>query len=160
MIYWMPKFKNLSPWLLPDPVPDDSLQLAKLAIKQMCTVDVESTIDVLDTSQVDNAIDKTWIVSGQSPEQKKLLKRHPPTNALRIEGPHSIWLRNRSLDYFILMGEAEPDENFEQRTDPDGEFHGGDANQIRAKHSIDCSFQMFAIFRRPISCNMRDRVAM
>lgn len=122
MMYWMPKFKNLSPWLLPDPVPNDTLELAKLAIKQMCTVDVESVVDVFDSSKVDDSIDETWIVSGQSPEQKKLLRRHPPMNAIRIEGPHSIWLRNRSLDYFILMGEAEPNENFEQRSDPDGEF--------------------------------------
>lgn len=122
MMYWMPKFKNLSPWLLPDPVPNDTLELAKLAIKQMCTVDVQSVVDVFDTKNVADSIDKTWIVSGQSPEQKMLLKRHQPMNALRIEGPHSIWLRNRYMDYFVLMGEAEPDENFEQRTNPDGAF--------------------------------------
>lgn len=122
MMYWLPKFKYLSPWLLPEPVPDDAFQLAMLAVKQMCTIDVQSVVDAYDTSKVENAIDETWIVSGQSPDQKKLLKRHPVGNAIRIEGPHSIWLRNRTINYFILMGEPEPDENFQQRTDPDGKF--------------------------------------
>lgn len=35
MMYWMPKFKNLSPWPLPDELPNDALELAKLAIKQV-----------------------------------------------------------------------------------------------------------------------------
>lgn len=162
MNYWMPKFKNLSPWLLPDPVPDESLQLAKLAIRQMCTVDVESAIDVLDTSQVTDAIDKTWIVSGQSPEQKKLLRRHPPANALRIEGPHFIWLRNRSLDYFTLTGEAEPDEHFEQATDPDGEFPlssgqftNRTTNQTRSTARFRCS--RYSDARFPAICGHASR---
>lgn len=121
MMYWMPKFKNLSPWLLPDPVPNDAFELAKLAVKQMCTIDVETAIEIFDTSDVADSIDKTWIVSGQSPVQKRLLKRHPVGMALRIEGPFFIWLRNRQINYYVLMGEAEPDEHFQDRTDPDGE---------------------------------------
>lgn len=124
MMYWLPKFKYLSPWLLPDPVPDDTFALAQLAVKQMCSIDVQSVVDAYDTSKVENANDKTWVVSGQSPDQKKLLRRHPVGNAIRIEGPHTIWLRSRTINYFILMGDAEPDENFQQRTDPDGNYIG------------------------------------
>jgi evolutionarily conserved signaling intermediate in Toll pathway len=35
MMYWMPKFKNLSPWLLPFELPNDAMELAKLAIRQV-----------------------------------------------------------------------------------------------------------------------------
>lgn len=121
MLYWIPKFKHLSPWLLPDPVSEDPLELAKLAVRQMCTVDVESVVRVLDTDSVEDSLDKTWIVSGQSPEQMNLLAKHSASSPLKVEGPFAIWLRNRSINYFTLVGDAEPDENFEEEEDEDGE---------------------------------------
>lgn len=39
MMYWMPKFKNLSPWYLPDELPNDTLELAKMAIQRITSVD-------------------------------------------------------------------------------------------------------------------------
>lgn len=46
MLYWMPKFKNLSPWLLPDPLPDHAKDLAIIAIKRITSVDLSTKIDV------------------------------------------------------------------------------------------------------------------
>lgn len=46
MMYWMPKFKNASPWHLPEKVPNDAFQLAMLAVKRMTSVDVTSEISV------------------------------------------------------------------------------------------------------------------
>lgn len=123
MMYWMPKFKNLSPWPLPNPVPDDTLTVAKLAVERMCTVDVLSEITVFDTKDVKDAIDDTWIVSGMSSDQSQLLRDHPRNKALYIEGPFLIWLRNRTINYFTLR--ADPDteylKSFEEKDDEDGE---------------------------------------
>lgn len=44
MMYWMPKFNNKSPWPLPNPAPNDALELAKLAVARMCTVDLHSNV--------------------------------------------------------------------------------------------------------------------
>ncbi|XP_075159755.1 evolutionarily conserved signaling intermediate in Toll pathway, mitochondrial [Haematobia irritans] len=110
MMYWMPKFKNASPWALPNPVPDDTLTIAKLAVERMCTVDPRSQINVYETKEVENALDQTWIVSGMSPDQSQLLKDHPRQKAVYIEGPFMIWLRNRSINYFTLR--ADPDMEF------------------------------------------------
>lgn len=120
MMYWMPKFKNLSPWSLPNPVPDETLDLAKLAVERMCSVDVQSKISTYQTKTVESAIDDTWIVSGQSVNQRELLANHDTNSALHIEGPFFIWLRNKSINYFILRSEpiAFPDEEEE---DIDGE---------------------------------------
>ncbi|KAL9692902.1 hypothetical protein quinque_012187 [Culex quinquefasciatus] len=107
MMYWMPKFKNLSPWPLPNPVPDESLDLAKLAIERMCSVDLLSQISLFDTKDVADALDQTWIVSGQSSEQSELLARHQQKPVF-IEGPFVIWLRNRSINYFLLKSESNP----------------------------------------------------
>lgn len=122
MMYWIPKFKHLNPWLLPNPVPEDALELAKLAVIQMCSVDVQSKMQVLQTADVECSIDKTWIVSGQSPEQKKLLRNHPRDSSLQIEGPHLIWLRDRTINYFTLVGDAVPDHMFEEDIDVDGKL--------------------------------------
>lgn len=46
MMYWMPKFKNLSPWYLPDELPADTLELAKLAIERITSVDPGMKINV------------------------------------------------------------------------------------------------------------------
>lgn len=46
MMYWMPKFKNLSPWPVPDPVPNDVLELAKHAIERISSVDVQSKLSI------------------------------------------------------------------------------------------------------------------
>ncbi|XP_065072996.1 evolutionarily conserved signaling intermediate in Toll pathway, mitochondrial [Ochlerotatus camptorhynchus] len=107
MMYWMPKFKNLSPWPLPNPVPDDSLELAKMAVERMCSVDLLSQISLFDTENVPEALDHTWIVSGQSSEQSELLARHKQKPVF-IEGPFVIWLRTRSINYFLLKSESNP----------------------------------------------------
>lgn len=119
MMYWMPKFKNASPWLCPNPMPDDILEIAKMAVEQMCTVDLNSQVTVYETKDVEHSIDDTWIVSGQSPDQKGLLKKHDPTSALHIEGPFLIWLRNKSVNYYVLKGDAPPPVEPEN-TDLDG----------------------------------------
>lgn len=46
MMYWMPKFRHLSPWYLPENLPQDALELAKLAIHRITSVDVDTRIDV------------------------------------------------------------------------------------------------------------------
>ncbi len=122
MMYWMPKFKNSSPWPLPNPVPNNALELAKLAVTRMCTVDPHSNVAVYNTNEIESAIDDTWIVSGMSPEQSKLLAQHSPGRSLRIEGPNLIWLRNQSLNYFILRGDPieRPDDVEQDEEDVDG----------------------------------------
>ena len=45
MMYWMPRFRHASPWPLPQEVPNDILELAKMAIMRMTSVD--STTEVV-----------------------------------------------------------------------------------------------------------------
>lgn len=108
MMYWMPKFKNLSPWPLPNPLPDDSLELAKIAIRRIMSVDLKTEISVLHTSDVEDSLDKTWIVTGQSPVQKTLLEEHDVSQPVYIEGAFTIWLRGIRVNYFILRAEPKP----------------------------------------------------
>lgn len=108
MAYWLPKFRNLSPFPLPRPLPNDVFELAKLAIERIC-VDLRNVITVYNTENVKDSLDKTWIISGQSPEQQKLLKEQPLNQAVFVEGPFIVWLRKVSISYFILSTDPKPE---------------------------------------------------
>lgn len=103
MMYWLPKFKNISPWPMPRPLPTDPLELAKLAIWKISSVDPQAEITVFKTDTVEDSIDKTWIVSAITPTQRKLLENHHPrTKAVYVEGPFPVYVRNVPVDYFVL----------------------------------------------------------
>ncbi|XP_049828649.1 evolutionarily conserved signaling intermediate in Toll pathway, mitochondrial isoform X1 [Schistocerca gregaria] len=103
MMYWMPKFKNLSPWPLPNPVPNDNLELAKLAMKRISSVDLQSKVVVYQTAELADSVDDTWVVSVQSPDQRKLVDTHPENIPVYVKGSYRVWLRDAAVNYFILM---------------------------------------------------------
>lgn len=119
MMYWMPKFNNLSPWPIPKPAPNDPYELALLAIKRITSIDPESEVNVYKTKDLKESIEDTWIVSGQSPDQKKLVANHPDNIPIYIEGGFRIWLRKQSIIYFILRTEPPPIVD-EEAEDEDG----------------------------------------
>ena len=45
MMYWMPKFKFANPYYVPHMLPNDDIELAKLALKRM-SVDLENELTV------------------------------------------------------------------------------------------------------------------
>jgi len=108
MMYWMPKFKNLSPFPLPDELPNEALELAKLAIKQITSVDPTTKVDIIQTEDVPDSNDKTWVVSGQSFNQQDLLEDLKAGTALYVEGAFRVWLRENQVSYFILRGPPIP----------------------------------------------------
>ena len=77
MRYWHSKFKNISPFPLPLEMPNDGLELAKMAIERITSVDRATKITVYDTENEVESEDKTWIVSGISPFQKEFLSNIP-----------------------------------------------------------------------------------
>ena len=107
MRYWMPKFKNLSPFPLPHHMPKDPQALAELAVSRISSIDPLTEVSVYNTGAElsEIAVDKTWIVSGQSQEQKDMIKLLPKDKALYVEGGYRVWLRDTQVTYFILRGE-------------------------------------------------------
>lgn len=114
MMYWMNKFKNLTPWPLPYHLPNEAKELAKLAIERITSIDRLSEITEFDCSDIEESIDKTWIISGnaqkndvlitnlglahmfylgQSPTQKAIIQGLPKTQALYVEGAFRVWLQ-------------------------------------------------------------------
>lgn len=111
MMYWMPKFRNMNPYPIPFELPDDSRELAVMALKRMCGyVDRDYKYTVWETDQCDlDTWEKTFIASAQSPTQQELIQNHPHTEPLYVEGPFPVVLRRKMLYYFLLR--AEPNIN-------------------------------------------------
>ncbi|XP_003746835.1 evolutionarily conserved signaling intermediate in Toll pathway, mitochondrial [Galendromus occidentalis] len=105
MMYWMPKFSNASPYRLPKRLPRDAKELALLGIQRITGVDRATEIEVFEARELTESLDKTWIVSGQSWKQRELLLEESGKNPLKIEGPFTLWMKPRAIQYFTLIGE-------------------------------------------------------
>ncbi|XP_041977910.1 evolutionarily conserved signaling intermediate in Toll pathway, mitochondrial [Aricia agestis] len=109
MMYWMPKFKHLTPWPLPEELPQEALELAKLAIQRITSVDADINVNVWQTEEIEASLDKTWIVSAQSRAQQVLLTEQPTDDPLVIKGPYLVYLRDQTVSYFVLLGKIRPE---------------------------------------------------
>ncbi|XP_063980900.1 evolutionarily conserved signaling intermediate in Toll pathway, mitochondrial [Diachasmimorpha longicaudata] len=105
MTYWQGKFKNMNPWPWPKPMPNNPLDLAKMAIEKIASVDVQSKVSIFDTENVKESIDKTWIVSASSPDQERLIAEHPKDVAAYVEGPYKLWISKGAVDFFLLTAD-------------------------------------------------------
>lgn len=70
------------------------------------------------TADIADAIEDTWIVSGQSPVQQRLLREHNVKEPIYVEGSFRVWLRDKAVNYFILRANPKPIPK--QQEDPDG----------------------------------------
>jgi len=65
-----------------------------------------------------DSIDKTWIVSAQSPSQQEIISELPEGQSVYVEGPFKVWLRTMSIGYFMLRAEN-PNKVFDGNEDND-----------------------------------------
>lgn len=100
-MYWMPKFRNASPWPLPRPLPKVPRELALIAVNRMASADPGSEVTELHSKDVPDSIDKTWIISAQSKKVDILLQSAQMTRiSFRISMNSSF---NRHPEGFIQI---------------------------------------------------------
>lgn len=105
MMYWMPKFRFANPYFVPYNLPEDRIELSKLALQRM-SVDLQNDISVFMSNELPLATDHTYIVSSQSPHQTRLIQQHPVEKPVFVEGGYNVWLRSASLSYFVLRSDC------------------------------------------------------
>ncbi|XP_054573385.1 evolutionarily conserved signaling intermediate in Toll pathway, mitochondrial isoform X1 [Eptesicus fuscus] len=117
MKLWFSRFKNINPFPVPRDLPQDPVDLATLGLRHI-EPDLSARVTVY---QMASSKDSTGtadpteqhIVGIQSPDQQAALARHNPARPIFVEGPFSLWLRDKCVYYHILRADLEPPEERE-----------------------------------------------
>lgn len=123
MKLWFSRFKNINPFPVPRDLPKDPVDLATLGLRHI-EPDLSARVTVY---QVASSKDSTGtadpteqhIVGIQSPDQQAALARHNPARPIFVEGPFSLWLRNKCVYYHILRADLVPPEEREVEEIPE-----------------------------------------
>ncbi|XP_045630492.1 evolutionarily conserved signaling intermediate in Toll pathway, mitochondrial isoform X2 [Ursus americanus] len=114
MKLWFSRFKNINPFPVPRDLPQDPVDLAKLGLRHM-EPNLSATVTIY---QMPSSKDSTGaadpaephIVGIQTPDQQAALANHNPARPVFVEGPFSLWLRDKCVYYHILRADLLPPE--------------------------------------------------
>ncbi|XP_045445224.1 evolutionarily conserved signaling intermediate in Toll pathway, mitochondrial isoform X2 [Pipistrellus kuhlii] len=123
MKLWFTRFKNVNPFPVPRDLPTDPVDLATLGLRRI-EPDLSAKVTIY---QMASSRDSTGtadpteqhIVGIQSPGQQAALARHSPARPVFVEGPFSLWLRDKCVYYHILRADLEPPEEREVEEIPE-----------------------------------------
>ncbi|KAJ7316975.1 hypothetical protein JRQ81_003137 [Phrynocephalus forsythii] len=127
IMYWFPKFKQIDPYPLPNPLPQDPVDLARLSLQRIAAdLDAQVTVYQLPHEEISDfgkPIHHPHIVGIQGPDQQSLLAQHNPDRPLFVEGPFRLWLKKTCVYYYVLRAELlPPEERKEETIDPQRSF--------------------------------------
>lgn len=77
------------------------------------------------SGRLEDSLDQTWIVSAQAPAQKEIIADMAPLTPLYLEGSFRVWLKDKSISYFVLR--ADNPDQFKEEGEDEDEF---DTTQI------------------------------
>nr|CAD2181612.1 unnamed protein product [Meloidogyne enterolobii] len=103
-LYWLPKLKYTNHYLDRRLVEGKKLmdvELARVALKTMCR-DAGTQITSFKAPFLEVQDRFNWVVSAQSPLQKKLIWDLPDNCTCYVDGPFRVWVRERMLNYLVL----------------------------------------------------------
>lgn len=120
MKLWFCRFKHVNPFPVPAELPGDPVDLARLGLRHIePDLSARVTVYQMPLSQ-DSAgtedpteLQRPHIVGIQSPDQQAALARHDPARPVFVEGPFSLWLRDKCVYYHILRADPLPPEERE-----------------------------------------------
>ncbi|XP_017353204.1 evolutionarily conserved signaling intermediate in Toll pathway, mitochondrial isoform X2 [Cebus imitator] len=120
---WFPRFMNINPFPVPRDLSQDPVELATLALRRI-EPDLSARVTIYQTPSSKDSTDaadptQPHIVGIQSPDQQAALARHNPTRPIFVEGPFSLWLRNKCVYYHILRADLLPPEEREVEEIPE-----------------------------------------
>ncbi|KAM4564476.1 evolutionarily conserved signaling intermediate in Toll pathway, mitochondrial isoform 1-T2 [Fundulus diaphanus] len=124
IMYWFPRFKHVNPFPVPQSLPEDPVDLARLSLTRIAN-DLDSKITVYqlpctDIAESGEEIQLPHIVGIQSPSQMELLAKHNPNKPVFVEGPFPLWLRKTCVYYYVLRADpTPPEEKEEEAYDPE-----------------------------------------
>lgn len=120
--FWNMKLRNVDKYPLPEELPKEAHKLARIGLERMLN-DELSVITTTNTSNLPDAVDKTWIVFSQSPTQKAIIDRLDEKSMLYIEEGGLTWVGRDSLSYFVLKFYVNPEVAKQKATPPKPDFN-------------------------------------
>lgn len=128
IMYWFPKFKHVNPHPVPEPLPQDPIDLAKLGLQRIAAdMDAKVTVYQFPLEKISDSgkkIEHPHIVGIQSPDQQSLLAGHNPDRPVFVEGPFRLWLKKTCVYYYTLRAELlPPEERRKEVIDPERNFY-------------------------------------
>ncbi|XP_048198229.1 evolutionarily conserved signaling intermediate in Toll pathway, mitochondrial [Perognathus longimembris pacificus] len=123
MRLWLTRFQHVNPFPVPRDLPQNPVDLARLGLRHV-EPDLSARVTVYqmplpnDVTSTEEAT-KPHIVGIQSPDQQAALARHNPARPVFVEGPFSLWLRNKCVYYHILRADPLPPEERETEEIPE-----------------------------------------
>lgn len=120
--YWSMKSRNFDPNPLPEVIPKETHQVAKIALMRMLE-DEKSVITVTSTASLPDVVDRTWIVFAQSPTQKAILDRLDKNNILYLEESGTVYVKEKYLSYFTLKLYDDEDTIKQRAIKPEKDFN-------------------------------------
>ena len=94
MWYWIPRIKNVDPWLFPDPLPTNPIDTSKIVLERIGDYDQEHSVmcGSYETADVDDA----YLVSSMNEEQKDELAALPKGSSLVVSG-------KKNTSFFVIF---------------------------------------------------------
>ncbi|KAM3842326.1 evolutionarily conserved signaling intermediate in Toll pathway, mitochondrial [Diretmus argenteus] len=124
LMYWFPRFKHTNPFPVPQQLPEDPVDLARLSLTRIAA-DLDAKVTVYqmpcsDIAETGEEITLPHVVGIQSPNQTELLAQHDSSRPVFVEGPFPLWLRKTCVYYYILRADPAPShEQVEKPYDPE-----------------------------------------
>lgn len=129
MLYWMPKLKNTNKFLDRRTMENVQLPPPKLALAalRMMARDPGTTFSFVSITGLQCSEEDQWIVSAQSPLQKRLLRDMQGKKTLYVDGPNRVYVMEHKVLYVTLTADPHPTEffdNFVRESEEDNNFEG------------------------------------
>jgi signaling intermediate in Toll pathway protein len=102
--YWFDRFENIDPYRLPQPIPNDPCELARLTLRRISGLDSEVKLV--------HDVGTSFVISSQAQWQREQLIGFAATSwegsPLQVTGPHRTWLQHLEQSYFMLEASPNP----------------------------------------------------
>ena len=108
--YWFDRFENIDPYRLPQPIPNDPCELARLTLRRISSLGSELKLVHLTSDDDDDGT--AFVISSQAQWQREQLTGFASTSwegsPLQVTGPHRTWLQHLEQKYFMLEASPSP----------------------------------------------------
>ncbi|XP_031557696.1 evolutionarily conserved signaling intermediate in Toll pathway, mitochondrial-like [Actinia tenebrosa] len=98
LAFWLTKLEEMFPHPLPHVLPEDEVELSKLALERM----TKDPIPILIYQEGNEEKGIDFIVGSQTLNQRSILESYDAEKPVYVEGPHFVWIRRLKRHFYTL----------------------------------------------------------